>query len=158
MGATVDYGAVTVEAAIAGDGPRATLVLANPLPAAGLREVRVGLAPTPEGFRIETSGQSMLGPFDGLVNLSMPSGGPIRIGIERLDVAQTSVSGDLTLGDGAVAGTLALAGGGLDGTIALAERSAAGFQSISRRRAVFPATPLRSTMRRFRRSGLSARR
>jgi translocation and assembly module TamB len=121
-GRHVDYGPFTVEASMAGDGPRATLVFANPLPAAGLRDVRVALAPTPNGFRIETEGQSTLGPFDGLVNLTMPSGGAIRIGIDHLDIAQSTIRGDLTLGDGAVAGMLTLSGGGLDGTVALAER------------------------------------
>jgi translocation and assembly module TamB len=121
-GRHVDYGPFTVEAAIADDGPRATLVFANPYPSAGLRDVRVALAPTRDGFRIDTEGQSMLGPFDGLINLTMPARGPTRIGIERLDVWRTSVTGDLTLGDNAVAGTLRLAGGGVNGTIGLAPR------------------------------------
>src|SRR5690606_20508654 len=122
-GEHVDYGAFTIEAAIAGDGPRATLVFANPYPAAGLREVRVALAPTPDGFRIETEGQSTLGPFDGVVNLMMPSDGPTLIGIERLDVWRTTVTGNLALGDGSVDGELNLAGGGVNGTIALAGRN-----------------------------------
>ena len=122
-GRHVDYGPFTVEASLADDGPRATLVFASPLPAAGLEDVRVALAPTPDGFRIETEGQSMLGPFDGIVNLNMPAGGPTRIGIERLDVWRTSITGDLILGDGAVVGDLRLAGGGIDGTIALAQRN-----------------------------------
>ena len=121
-GRHVDYGPFTIEATIAGDGPRATLVFANPYPAAGLRDVRVALAPTPDGFRIETEGQSTLGPFDGLIDLTMPAGGPTRIGIERLDIWRTTVTGDLILGDGAVAGDLRLAGGGVEGTIALAPR------------------------------------
>ena len=122
-GRHVDYGPFTVEAAIAGDGPRATLVFANPYPAAGLRNVRVALAPTRDGFRIETAGQSTLGPFDGLINLTMPARGPTRIGIERLDVWRTSVTGNLALADGAVAGRLGLAGGGVNGTIDLAARN-----------------------------------
>lgn len=121
-GRHVDYGAFTVEAALAGDGPRATLVFASPYPAAGLQNVRVALAPTPDGFRIDTEGQSMLGPFDGLLELTMPARGPTRIAIQRLDVWRTSVTGNLTLGEGTVAGTLALAGGGVNGTIALAPR------------------------------------
>lgn len=122
-GRHVDYGPFTVEAAIAGDGPRATLVFADPYPAAGLRDVRVALAPTEEGFRIDTEGQSMLGPFDGLIDLTMPEGGPTVIGVERLDVWRTSITGDVTLVEGGAAGSLALAGGGIDGTIALAPRN-----------------------------------
>jgi translocation and assembly module TamB len=121
-GRHVDYGPFTVEAALTNDGPRATLVFANPYPAAGLRNVRVALAPTRDGFRIETEGQSTLGPFDGLINLTMPARGPTRIGIERLDVWRTTVTGDLTLAESAVAGTLRLAGGGVNGTIGLAPR------------------------------------
>ena len=121
-GQHVDYGAFTVEAALAADGPRATLVFANPYPAAGLRDVRVALAPTRDGFRIETEGQSTLGPFDGLINLTMPARGPTSIAIERLDVWRTRVTGALTLGDGAASGTLLMTGGGLDGTVALAPR------------------------------------
>ncbi len=121
-GRHVDYGPFTVEAAIAGDGPRATLVFASPYPAAGLRDVRVAMAPTRDGFRIDTEGQSMLGPFDGLINLTMPARGPTRIGIQRLDIWRTTVTGDLTFADNAVAGTLRLAGGGVNGTIGLAPR------------------------------------
>lgn len=118
-GSHIDYGPFTVDATVADDGPRAVLVFASPLPAAGLEDVRVALAPTPDGFSIETAGQSLLGPFDGELGLFAPADGPTRIALQRLDVFQTSVSGDLVLGDGAVSGNLALAGGGLDGTISL---------------------------------------
>lgn len=121
-GRHVDYGPFTVEATLTGEGPRAELVFADPLPAAGLKDVRVALSPTEDGFGIETSGQSMLGPFDGLLHLYSPTGGPTRIAIERLTVSNTNVSGDLVLGDRAVSGDLAVAGGGLQGTIALAPR------------------------------------
>jgi len=122
-GRHVDYGPLTVEATLAGDGPHATLVFASPYPAAGLRNVRVALAPTADGFRIDTEGQSMLGPFDGLLDLTMPAGGPTRIAIRKLDVWRTSITGRLTLGDGGVAGSLALAGGGINGTIGLTPRT-----------------------------------
>jgi translocation and assembly module TamB len=121
-GRHVDYGAFTVKATLAQDGPHADLVFANPLPAAGLREVHIALAPTPDGFQIDTSGQSTLGPFKGLLFLTSPPNGPTRIRIDRLDVWRTAVTGDLTLGDGGAAGNLRLTGGGLDGTIALAPR------------------------------------
>ncbi|HYD25508.1 MAG TPA: translocation/assembly module TamB domain-containing protein [Croceibacterium sp.] len=122
-GRHADYGPFTVEAALAGDGPRATLVFANPYPAAGLSNVRVALAPTRDGFRIDAEGQSLLGPFDGLLDLTMPAGGPTQIAIRRLDVWRTSVTGTLTLAEGGAAGTLALAGGGVNGTIRLAPRN-----------------------------------
>ncbi|WP_114520560.1 translocation/assembly module TamB domain-containing protein [Altererythrobacter sp. ZODW24] len=116
------YGDFTVEGELAADGPRAVLVFANPLPAAGLIDVRVALSPIENGFGIETSGGSLLGPFDGNLNLFAPEGGPTRVAIERLEVWKTDVTGDITLGDAGASGTLALAGGGLDGTIALAPR------------------------------------
>ena len=122
-GKHADYGPFTVDASMAGDGPRAVLVFASPLPAAGLKDVRVALAPIANGFGIDTSGQSMLGPFDGRVNLFMPTARPTRLEIERMAVSQTNVSGVLTLGKGGVTGDLALAGGGLDGVIGLAPRT-----------------------------------
>jgi len=122
-GRHVEYGPFTVEAQVADDGPRATLVLADPLPAAGLRDVRVALAPSDEGFRIETSGGSMLGPFDGLVDLVMAQGGDTTIGIQYLDIAATRISGDLLLVEGGVDGTLELARGGVDGQVVLATRN-----------------------------------
>ncbi|AZI36776.1 hypothetical protein NT2_05_03740 [Caenibius tardaugens NBRC 16725] len=121
-GRHADYGPFTVSASVAGDGPRAELVFADPLPAAGLKDVHVALAPIVDGFGIDTKGQSMLGPFDGRLNLFMRSGGPTRIEIARMDVSQTSVTGTLTLVDGGASGNLALSGGGMDGTIALAPR------------------------------------
>ena len=144
-GRHVDYGPFTVNARLTDAGPEAVLVFADPLPSAGLRDVRVALAPTAEGFRIETSGGSTLGPFDGLLGLYAPSGGPVRIDIERLTVTNTTVTGAVSLVDGGVDGRLALVGGGLDGTIALAPRG--GGQgvdvSLTARRARFGgATPL----------------
>src|SRR5690606_36612478 len=52
----------------------------------------------------------------------LPEGGPTRIGIERLEISRTSVTGELTFDDEAVAGTLTLAGGGIDGTVVLVPR------------------------------------
>jgi translocation and assembly module TamB len=121
-GRHVDYGPFTVEATLAGEGPRAVLVFADPLPAAGLKDVRVALSPTEDGFDIETEGLSLLGPFEGQLNLFAPAGGPTRIAIRTLTVSNTNVSGDLVLGTGAVSGDLAVAGGGLNGTIALTPR------------------------------------
>ncbi|MBY8337429.1 translocation/assembly module TamB domain-containing protein [Alteriqipengyuania sp. NZ-12B] len=122
-GRQAQYGPFTVEASLTDRGPEAVLVFAEPLPAAGLRDVRVALSPIDEGFRIETEGDSTLGRFEGTLGLFSPPGGPTRLAVETLTVSETSVTGDLTLGGGAASGTLALTGGGLDGTIMLAPRS-----------------------------------
>ena len=55
-GRHVDYGAFTVEGAYTARGPEAVLVFANPYPAAGLKDVRVAIAPIKDGFGIETRG------------------------------------------------------------------------------------------------------
>ncbi len=123
-GRHADYGSFTVQATIADDGPRAELVFASPLPAAGLTDVRVALTPIRDGFRIDTRGGSMLGPFDGTLDLFSPPRGPTRLVIRRMTLSQTDISGELTLGSGGASGALALAGGGLDGTIRLAPRGA----------------------------------
>lgn len=120
-GSHVDYGPFTVQARITDAGPTAELVFAEPFN--GLNDVRVAIAPTEEGFAIDTEGGSILGPFAGELGLYAPANGPTRIDIETLTVSDTSVSGALTLVDGGAQGNLALTGGGLDGTIALAPRS-----------------------------------
>ncbi|MFM6831871.1 MAG: translocation/assembly module TamB, partial [Novosphingobium sp.] len=114
-GRHTDYGAFTVQAAMTGAGPNAVLVFANPLPAAGLKDVRVALSPIADGFRIETGGDSRLGPFSGTLGLFMPPGGATRIDIQQFRVWQTDVTGGVTLGKDGVAGQLALTGGGLNG-------------------------------------------
>jgi len=122
-GSHTRYGDFTVEAALSDAGPEAALVFASPLPAAGLKDVRVAIAPTQDGFAIDTNGESLLGPFAGKLGLYSPEGGPTRIAVETLTVWETSVSGDITLAEAGATGSLALVGGGLDGTIALEPRS-----------------------------------
>ena len=119
-GTHVDYGAFTVEASVSDAGPSAALVFARP--ATGLEDVRVAIAPSEDGFAIDTEGQSLLGPFAGTLGLTAPKDGPTRIAIEQMRVSDTNVTGALTLADGGADGTLAFAGGGLDGTVALAPR------------------------------------
>ena len=144
-GTQADYGAFTVEASLDDSGPVAELVFANPLPAAGLRDVRVAISPSDDGFNIETEGQSLLGEFNGLIGLISPADGPTRIAVNELNVWKTSVRGDLVLGDGGANGRLDLSGGGLDGRIGLATRDGGqGFAvDINANRASFGgATPI----------------
>ncbi|GMN03233.1 translocation/assembly module TamB domain-containing protein [Erythrobacter sp. MTPC3] len=136
----VEYGDFTVEAEIAGDGPRAQLVLADPLPAAGLSDVRLSIAPNEDGFAIDAEGGSLLGPFEGAFGLILPADAPTRIGIESLRVYRTNVTGALVLREAGIAGDLAIQGGGLDGNVAIAP-AAGGAQSfdvnLTARRAQF---------------------
>ncbi len=116
-GRQADYGPFTFDAELAADGPRAVLVLADPYPAAGLADVRVGIAPDDNGFALDVAGGSLLGPFEGLLGLNLPEAGPTRITINRLQVERTNITGAVTLGDAGVAGDLRLAGGGVEGTV-----------------------------------------
>lgn len=116
------FGAFTVDARLASDGPHAVLVFARPFPPAGLRDVRVALAPIPQGFRIETGGQSTFGPFAGILGLYAPPGGATRVAVEKMEVWKTAITGTLLFGKSGVDGALALTGGGLDGKVALTPR------------------------------------
>lgn len=119
-GRHLDYGPFTFEAALTGEGPRASLVFAEPFPAASIKDVHLALSPVGDGFRIEGRGDSRLGPFSGLFALTAPKDGPVRLGIEQFSVYQTEVTGSLELAKAGVTGSLALAGGGVRGTVDLA--------------------------------------
>lgn len=123
-GRHTEYGPFNVEAEMSGSGPRAVLVFDSPLPAAGLREVRVSIAPTDNGFAIDTQGQSVLGPFDGLLELVSPANGPTRVTIQRFDVSNTSITGEIALADGGISGGISLTGGGIDGNVTLTPQAA----------------------------------
>ena len=114
------YGPFTLDARVAAGGPEATLVFARPNPY--LDSVRLALRPEGDGFAIAARGQSVLGPFDGVLGLTAPRGGPVRIAVQRMTVSDTTVSGALALEAGGVRGMLAFAEGGVDGTIALEPR------------------------------------
>ena len=116
-GRQAQYGPFRFDAEIAADGPRAVLVLADPYPAAGLKDVRIALAPSKEGFGLDVEGQSLLGEFDGALELFLPENAPTRVAINRLNVYRTNVTGEVTLLDEGVSGDLRLAGGGVNGTL-----------------------------------------
>ncbi len=120
QGEHADYGPFTVQGRIEDGAPTAELVFARPV--TGLDNVRLAIAPTDEGFSIDTEGGSVLGPFAGVLGLYAPENGPTRIAVEEMTVSNTSLSGDILLVDGGAEGALALTGGGLDGTIGLAPR------------------------------------
>lgn len=123
-GRQTQYGPFSFDAEVAADGPRGVLVLADPYPAAGLKDVRVALAPSENGFGLEVAGGSLLGPFDGALELFLPEGGPTRIAINRLDIYRTTVTGDVVLEEAGVSGDLRFAGGGINGTAAFRPQGA----------------------------------
>jgi len=119
-----EYGPFTIDAQIAGDGPRARLVLADPLPAAGLKDVQLAIAPITDGFAVATAGQSTLGTFDGDLRFFALADEPTRIEVDRLDIYQTEVTGRILLAGGGLDGGLSFAGGGIDGEITLEPQAA----------------------------------
>lgn len=142
-GRQAEYGPFSFDAEIAADGPRAVLVLADPYPAAGLKDVRIALAPSEEGFGLDVEGGSLLGPFDGRLALFLPENAPTRIAIERLEVYRTTVTGAVVLEEAGPAGDLRLAGGGVDGTLSFRPQggNTIGFAvDLTARNAVFGGT------------------
>lgn len=119
-GRHTEYGPFSFDAEISGDGPRAVLVLADPYPAAGLEDVRIAIAPSVDGFALDVSGGSLLGPFDGAVELVLPDQGPARLAIQQLEVYRTNVSGGLVFADAGLSGDLVLTGGGVNGDVRFA--------------------------------------
>lgn len=126
QGEHADYGPFMVEGRIENGAPTAELVFARPV--TGLDNVRLAIAPTDEGFSIDTEGGSVLGPFAGVLGIYAPEEGPTRISVDQMTVSDTNLSGDMLLIEGGAQGALTLTGGGLEGTIGLAPR--AGGQGI----------------------------
>jgi translocation and assembly module TamB len=118
-GRQATYGAFTFVTAVGGNGPQGTFRFADPLPAAGLTDVELGLAPIAGGLRIDVKGGSTLGPFAGQLGLFMAQNTPTRIDVKQLTLSNTAITGALVLQAGGVAGKLALAGGGVTGTLQL---------------------------------------
>jgi len=117
-----DVGPFTISAAITKAGPNADLVFADPLPAASVHDMHVALSPEQDGYRIQTRGDSRLGPFTGIVGLRSVPGGSTRLDIRQFTVYQTEVTGGLELVNAGASGTLSIAGGGIQGTVTLAPR------------------------------------
>lgn len=119
QGRHAKYGPFDVDATLSADGPEVALLLENPLPAAGLSDVRLGLSPRDDGFQIEASGGSILGPFTGSLHLLLPANDNAVISIQQLRIWRTEVSGRIAAEDAGLRGVLKLDGGGLDGHVSL---------------------------------------
>ncbi len=99
--------------------PKVDLLLARPLPSAGLTDVRAQLVPTGQGYDWMAAGGSLLGAFKGHGAILLPKGGQTVVNIVSLTASGIDASGNLQLVGGGAAGRLSIAGGGLSGTVAL---------------------------------------
>ncbi|MBO6944257.1 translocation/assembly module TamB domain-containing protein [Altererythrobacter sp.] len=111
------YGDFAVDLQSVEDGLAVTIGLDEPLPAAGIRDVRMHVSPSDEGYRIESDGQSTFGQFAGEFDLMLPGSAPARLEIDRLRVWETSIQGGITIESDGLEGALSLRGGGLDGSV-----------------------------------------
>ncbi len=100
--------------------PQIDLLLASPNQAAGLRDVRLRLDPSPQGFAWTARGGSMIGPFAGNGEILLPSGAPVTIRIASLNASGLEARGSLVSRTGGLEGRLNLAGSGISGTLDLA--------------------------------------
>jgi translocation and assembly module TamB len=100
--------------------PRIDLLFEKPVPALGLRAVRLTLDPIPPGFAFKAAGDSYLGPFAGKGTIDTPPGGTTVIDIADLAVTGTHASGSLQALPAGLSGKLALSGGGIGGSFAIA--------------------------------------
>ena len=119
QGQSADLGAFTATARFAEDGPHAQFLLRDPVPAAGLRDVRLMLEPAEGALAFVAEGQSAIGPFSGQARLALPAGRPARLDIANLRFSDVGVSGALDLLPAGPSGALKVAGGGVDGSVQL---------------------------------------
>ncbi len=113
-------GSFTLSGRLADDGPHASLTLPDPYPAGGVRDVTVNLLPGGDGLHVEAAGQSMFGPFSGLLALVRAADGPSRVDVRQFTISQTAISGSLVLQPQGPTGVLTLSGGGVAGNVRLA--------------------------------------
>ena len=100
--------------------PKVELFLERPNDALGVRDMRLFLDPTAQGFAYRADGQSRLGPFTSTGNILLPKGGRATIAIAALNVAGSTASGSLRADPGGFTGRLQLANGPLSGSLEFA--------------------------------------
>jgi translocation and assembly module TamB len=105
-------------------GTSAEAHFANPLPAAGVKDLALTLNSTPGGYRLVAHGASRLGPIAGTLDIAVPADdGPMRLALGDTRVFDTQLTGTLVNDAMGLDGTLTLTGGGLDGTIDFAGKA-----------------------------------
>ena len=95
--------------------PQIALLLDNPLPAAGLSNVKLMLEPVANGFSYTATGGSTLGPFDS--DGTIVTSGDVLVRVDRLLVSQTLATGTIRPTNAGLAGNLDISGGGVNGTV-----------------------------------------
>lgn len=116
-GRQAQYGPLRVRLDGRIERPKVELFLERPNEALGIRDMRLFLDPTAQGFAYRANGQSRLGPFTSTGQILLPKGGRATIAIAALDVAGATARGALRSDPGGFTGELRLAGGGIDGTL-----------------------------------------
>ncbi len=118
-----DYGPLDVSAdSIRGD-TRAVLTLDEPLPALGVRNLELALGTVPDGFSVDVSGQSALGPLEGATRIYAREAGRTLIQIERFSVSRALFVGDIYATSAGIEGALNVTGGGITGDVTLDPRA-----------------------------------
>jgi len=97
--------------------PKVELFLERPNEALGVRDMRLFLDPTAQGFAYRADGQSRLGPFTSNGDILLPKGDRATVDIAALNVAGSVAHGSLRADPGGFTGRLQLASGPLSGTL-----------------------------------------
>lgn len=118
-GRQATYGPVTLKLDGRIERPTLDLIFEQPNKALGLRDVRLHLSPSAQGFTFTAAGGSRLGAFDGAGDILLPRGADAQIAVGRLDVSGTSATGTIGIVDDGFDGRLAVAGGGIAGEVVL---------------------------------------
>jgi translocation and assembly module TamB len=104
------YGPVTLTLDGRIERPTVDLLLARPMDALGLRDVRAKLIPDANGYSYTANGGSTLGPFTGRGVILLPPGGQAVVRVANLAVSGVTASGDIRPVDGGLDGQLGVTG------------------------------------------------
>ncbi|GGB73244.1 translocation/assembly module TamB domain-containing protein [Blastomonas aquatica] len=118
-----DYGPLDVSADSVRGDTRAVLTLDDPLPALGVRDLRLALGTVPDGFSVDVTGQSTLGPIEGVSRIYAREAGRTLIEIERFTVSRALFAGDIFATRAGIEGALTVSGGGITGDVTLDPRT-----------------------------------
>lgn len=104
------YGPVTLVLDGMIERPTVDLLLARPMDALGLLDVRAKLIPDANGYSYTANGGSTLGPFTGRGVILLPQGGQAVVRVANLAVSGVTASGDIRPIAGGLDGQLSVMG------------------------------------------------